>query len=73
MRDALSKGMTTTHRITTSTRTITVTLSDDAIARWRTEAGQAGDLSMARICERALAGSRRARREVARCEVRCAA
>lgn len=64
---------TTTHRIRTAARTITVTLSDDTIARWHTEAGQAGDIAMARICERALAGSRRARREVARCEIRCAA
>ena len=40
-----------------------MTTTDDDIRSLRDEAGSAGDLEMARVCDRALDGSTRARRE----------
>lgn len=39
---------------------------EERIAVLRDESGEAGDLKMVAICDRALGGSRRARRECAR-------
>lgn len=43
----------------------TSTVTDRQISALRAEAGAAGDLAQVRICDRALRGSRRARRECA--------
>lgn len=42
------------------------TITTRQIETLRTEAGMAGDTKMVAICDRALAGSQRARRECAR-------
>jgi hypothetical protein len=68
IRQAHEAGVTKTdiHRITGIARTTIdsiLAITDDNIRALRDEAGSAGDLEMVRVCDRALSGGSRARRE----------
>ena len=46
-----------------TTKTTIDTITDDQIARLRTEAGEHGDLEMVAVCTKALRGDRKAIKE----------
>jgi hypothetical protein len=57
--------------MTTKTKITAASITTAQIESFASGAASAGDLAMYRICQRALLGSARAKREVARCLRAC--